>query len=102
MATSTFDKRSVLGQKAAKRMAEALADPTLAKRPQKENCIPTMNDEETHKRLEEIISKSWGDIPVEQPEADEIEAVNQYLAGNPEYQPVITQDELLKDLGITM
>lgn len=46
--------------------------------------------------------KSWDDIPVEQPEADEIETVNQYLAGNPEYQPVITQDELLKDLGITM
>lgn len=44
----------------------------------------------------------WNDIPVEQSEADEIEAVNQYLAGNPEYQPVITQDELLKDLGITM
>lgn len=33
MATSTFDKRSVLGQKTAKRMAEVLADPTPAKRP---------------------------------------------------------------------
>ena len=47
-------------------------------------------------------TKLRDDIPVEQPEADEIEAVNQYLVGNPEYQPVITQDELLKDLGITM
>ena len=33
MATSTFDKWIVLGQKAAKRMAEVLADPTPAKRP---------------------------------------------------------------------
>lgn len=46
--------------------------------------------------------KSWDDIPVEPLEADEIEAVNQYLVGNPEYQSVVTQDELLKDLGITM
>ena len=58
MATSTFTKRIVLGQEAADILAEALNDPTPAKRPQKENCIPTMNDEDTHKWLEEIISKS--------------------------------------------
>ena len=44
----------------------------------------------------------WNNIPVEQPETDEVEAVNQYLEGNPEYQPLITQDKLLKDLGITL
>lgn len=49
-----------------------------------------------------IKSASWDNIPVEQPEEDEVEVIEQYLAGNPEYQPVITQDELLKDLGITM
>ena len=34
------------------------------------------------------------------PEPEELEAIRAYQNGDPEYQPYITQDELMKELGI--
>lgn len=34
------------------------------------------------------------------PEPEELEAIRAYQNGDPEYQPYITQDELMKALGI--
>ena len=35
-----------------------------------------------------------------EPEPDEIEAIEKYRSGDPEYQPCITQKELIKELNI--
>lgn len=51
------------------------------------------------------ISKSlgdWDNIPVVEPGEDEAAAIDEYLSGNPEYQPTISQDEVLRQLGITL
>lgn len=34
------------------------------------------------------------------PDPEELEALRAYQNGDPEYQPYITQDELMKELGI--
>lgn len=34
------------------------------------------------------------------PEPEELKAIRAYQNGDPEYQPYITQDELMKELGI--
>ena len=34
------------------------------------------------------------------PEPEELEAIRAYQNGDPEYQPYVTQDELMKELGI--
>ena len=34
------------------------------------------------------------------PDPEELEAIKAYQNGDPEYQPYITQDELMKELGI--
>ena len=34
------------------------------------------------------------------PEPEELEAIRAYQNGDPEYQPYITQDELMKELGL--
>lgn len=34
------------------------------------------------------------------PEPDEPAAIEAYKAGNPEYQPYISQEELMKELGL--
>lgn len=34
------------------------------------------------------------------PEPEELDAIRAYQNGDPEYQPYITQDELMKELGI--
>ena len=35
-----------------------------------------------------------------EPEPDEMAAIEAYKAGDPEYQPYISQEELLKELGL--
>ena len=34
------------------------------------------------------------------PDPDELAAMNAYKSGNPEYQPSISQEELMKELGL--
>lgn len=34
------------------------------------------------------------------PDPEELEAIKAYQNGDPEYQPYITQDELMKEIGI--
>ena len=34
------------------------------------------------------------------PEPDELAAIEAYKAGDPEYQPYISQEELMKELGL--
>lgn len=34
------------------------------------------------------------------PEPDELAAIEAYKAGEPEYQPYISQEELMKELGL--
>lgn len=52
MATSTFDKRIVLGKTAAKRLADVLSDPKPAKRPNL-----TKEIEESDKAWESLLNR---------------------------------------------
>lgn len=58
MATSTFNKKIVLGPTAAKRLAKELNDPTPAIRPDKSKVIPMMDEKETREWVKKMISKS--------------------------------------------
>lgn len=35
-----------------------------------------------------------------EPEPDELEVIRKYEAGDPDYQPVMTHEEVLKELGL--
>ena len=52
--------------------------------------------------LNEFSPRSWEEIPEDKPAEDEIAILEAYKNGDPEYQPLISQDELLKELGIQL
>ena len=47
-------------------------------------------------------SDDWDSIPVVAAEPDEKEILAKYHSGDPEYQPTISQEEVLSQLGITL
>lgn len=49
----------------------------------------------------ELKQKStWGNIEEDEPTPDEEKILKEYKSGNKDYQPEITHEQLLKELGI--
>lgn len=65
-------------------------------------AVTIMNDEDAAK-VWQLIQATFtlANAPVEKPDKEELEALSAYYSGNPEYQPAISQDELIKELDLS-
>lgn len=62
----------------------------------------TIMSEQDAQKLWELIQGTFilNNAEEVEPDADELAALNAYHSGDPDYQPSITQEELLKDLKL--
>lgn len=62
----------------------------------------TVMSEEDAKKVWELICATFilNNAEEEIPDPEELEAMNAYKAGDPDYQPSISQSELIKELGL--
>lgn len=64
-------------------------------------AVTIMSDEDAEK-VGNLIQAAFLLNNVEEvtPEPEELEALNAYHSGDPDYQPVMSQEEVLKELGL--
>ena len=64
-------------------------------------AVTIMNEDDAAKIWQLIQSAfALANAPLAEPDEDEIEILNAYHNGNPEYQPAITHEELMNQLGL--
>lgn len=64
-------------------------------------AVTIMSEKEAEKVWNLIQSAFFlSDVEEVKPEPDELEALRQYEAGNPDYQPCISTEELKKELNL--
>ncbi len=61
-----------------------------------------MVNDENFKRSWNLIQATFLLNNIEEviPDSEELEALNAYHSGDPDYQPVMSQEEVLKELGL--
>lgn len=64
-------------------------------------AVTVMSDEDAQKVWNLILSTfALNDLEQVMPDPDEQNALNAYKAGDPDYQPTVSQEELLKELNL--
>lgn len=66
-------------------------------------AVSIMNDKDAEKVWQLILANfTLSNAEEDDPLPDEIAAIEAYLNGDPEYQPSYTQEEVMKQLGLTI